>query len=178
MSSGTTVEWLAGIRICNWFLDSLSMSHFNTSPSITEYWLAMMSVLKDLLILICLRSYRCPHHYEFRNYSGVAWWYMHSQLVSVQLEYITLHYKCFHLWVLARNDVSFARFPDLDPSKNILLSTPLWVQEIQWSGLLVYAFAIGFWTVRVYYTSIQVLPSMSIGKEWCQFWQISWFGSF
>ena len=37
LSLGTTAEWLAGIRIGNWFLDSLSISHINTSASITEY---------------------------------------------------------------------------------------------------------------------------------------------
>jgi len=170
MSSGTTAEWLTAIRIWKWFLDSLSMSHFSTSASITEYWQGMMSVLVDFLIWICLRTYWCPRHYEFRNYSGVAWWYKHSQLVSGQFKYVPLQFKCFHHRVLARNDVSFGRIPDFDPSKNILVSTPLWVQEPQRSDLVVYVFATGFWTVWVCPTSVQVLPSPSIGKEWCQFW--------
>jgi hypothetical protein len=32
----------------------------------------------------------CPHHSEFRNYSGLAWWYIYLQLVSGEVEYITL----------------------------------------------------------------------------------------
>ena len=59
------------------------------------------------------------------TYSGVAWWYKHWQLVSGEVKFIPLHYKCFLHWVLARNDVSFDRFPDSDPPKNILVSTPL-----------------------------------------------------
>ena len=125
MSLGTTAEWLGGIRIHNRFLDSLSMSRINTSASITEYWQGMMSVLVDVLIWIRLRIYWCPRHYEFRNYSGVAWWYTHSQLVSGQFEYVPHQFKCFHHQVLARNDVSFGRIPDFDRSKNILVSTPL-----------------------------------------------------
>ena len=120
------MEWLGGICIGNWFLDSLSMSHFTSSASITEYWQGMMSVLVDFLIWMSLRTYWCPPHYEFRNYSGVAWLYMHSQMVSGQFEYVLLQYKCFHRGVLALNDVSFGTFPDFDmSSKNILVSTPL-----------------------------------------------------
>ena len=33
------------MNIGNWFVDSLGMSHFTTSASITEYWQVMMSVL-------------------------------------------------------------------------------------------------------------------------------------
>jgi len=174
MSSGSTGEWLGGRRIRNWFLDSLTMSHFSTTASITEYWQGMMSVLVDFLIWICLRTYWCPRHYEFRKHSGVAWWYTHSQLVSGQFEYVPLQFKCFHHQVLARNEVSFGRFPDLE---NILIPTPLRVQELQGSGLLVYPFANSFWTVWVCPTSVQVLPSPSIGKDWGQIWCTSWFGS-
>ena len=129
---------------------------------VTRFWRSLQ-YHEVFLAPVYKSPFWCPRHYEFRNYSGVACWYMHWQLVSGQFEYITLQYKCFHHWVLARNDVSFDRFPDLVPSKNILVSTPLWVQELQWSGLLVYAFAIGFLTVWVCPTSIQVLPSLSIG---------------
>ena len=89
------------------------MSHFNTNASITEYWQGMISVLLDFLSWIRLRTYWCPHHFEFRNYRGVAWWYTHSQLASGQFEYAPLQYTCFHHRVLARNDFSFARFPDI-----------------------------------------------------------------
>ena len=47
MSLGTTSEWFGSMNIGNWFVDSLGMSHFNTSASITEYWQLMMSVLKN-----------------------------------------------------------------------------------------------------------------------------------
>ena len=125
MSLGATEEWLGGIRIRNWYPDSLSMSHFNSSASIMEYLQGMMSVLGDLLIWMSQRTYWCPCHCEFRNYSGMAWWYTHSQLVSGQYEYVPLYYMCFHHRALARNDVSFDRFHDFDESKNILVSTPL-----------------------------------------------------
>ena len=190
MSFGTTVEWLGGISIGNWYVaERLRISHFTTSASITEYWqgmmsvlifflllirlriywwphhyefwnyrgvawwyehwqlvcgqfglsqlftsasnteywLGMMSVLIFFLILIRTRIYWCPHHYEFRNYRGEVWWYEHWQLVCGQFGYVTLHYKCFHHWVLAGNGVSFDILPDFDPYKNILVSTPLWV---------------------------------------------------
>ena len=45
MSLGTTEKRLGGMNIGNWFVDSLGMSHFTTSASITEYWQGMMSVL-------------------------------------------------------------------------------------------------------------------------------------
>ena len=76
------------------------------------------------LVLIRLRIYWCPHHYEYRNYSGEAWWYSHSQLVSGEIECIKLHYKCFHPWVLAGNDVGFDRSPGFDLTKNILVPPP------------------------------------------------------
>ena len=84
MSLGTTEGWLGAVIFGNWYLESLSISHFTTSGSITEYWQGMMSVLIDFLILIHLRTYWCPHHYEFRNHRGVAWccfffnWYVDS----------------------------------------------------------------------------------------------------
>ena len=140
------------------------MSHFTTSASITEYWQGMMSVLLDVLMWMSLRIYWCPRHYEFRNYSGVAYWYTHSQLISGQFEYFPLQFKCFHHRVLTRIEVSFGRFPDMDPSKNILMPTPLWVQELQRSGLLVYALAIGFCTVCVCPPSIQVLMFIVYGQ--------------
>ena len=96
MSFGTTAEWFGAEFFFNWYLDSLSISHFTTSASITEYWQEMMSVLIDFLDVILLRIHLCPHQYDFSNYIGVAWWYNHLQLVSGQLEYITLHYKYFH----------------------------------------------------------------------------------
>jgi len=127
MNLGTAEEgWIGGIVICSWYVDSLSICHFTTSASITEYWQeGMMSVLINFLDLIRLRTYWCPHHYEFRNHTGVDWWYSHLQLVCGQFEYMPLQYKCFHHGVLARNDVSFDKFPGFDPTKNILVSTPL-----------------------------------------------------
>ena len=110
--------------ICNWYLERLGVSHFSASASITEYWQGMMSDLIDLMDMIRLRTYWCPHHYELRNHRGVAWCWYFWQLISREVEYIILHYKCFHHWVLARNDVSFDWFPDLDPSKNILHRNP------------------------------------------------------
>ena len=94
MSLGTTSEWLDGISIGNGYLDSLSISHFNTSASITKYWQGMISDLMYFLVWICLRTYCSLHHYEFRNYRGVAGWYKHWQLVSRQFKHITLQYKC------------------------------------------------------------------------------------
>ena len=47
MSLGTTSEWLGGMTIGNWVVDSLGMSHLTTSASIIEYWQGMVSVLKD-----------------------------------------------------------------------------------------------------------------------------------
>ena len=96
------------IIICIWYVDSLGICHFIKSASITEYWQGMVSDLIDFLESIRLRTYWCPHQYEFRNHRGVAWWYSHLQLVCGQFEYMPLHYKCFHHRVLARrNDVSF-----------------------------------------------------------------------
>jgi hypothetical protein len=37
MSLGTTVEWLGGILICNWYLERFSISKFNKNTSITKY---------------------------------------------------------------------------------------------------------------------------------------------
>ena len=130
-----------------------------------EYWQGMVSVLIHFLELILLRTYWCPHHYEFRNHRGGAWSWFVWQLVFGQFEHIPLHYKCFHRWVLAKNNVSFDWYPDFDPSKNILMPKPLWVQEPQRGGLVLICLAIGIWTVWVYATSLQVLPSLSIGKE-------------
>ena len=45
MSLGTTENRLGGMNIGDWFVDSLGMSHFTASASITEYWQGMMSVL-------------------------------------------------------------------------------------------------------------------------------------
>ena len=42
MSFGSTGKWLGGMNIGNWFVDSLGMSHFTTSASITEYWQGMV----------------------------------------------------------------------------------------------------------------------------------------
>jgi hypothetical protein len=39
MSLGTTVEWLGGILICNWYLERFSISKFSKNTSITKYWL-------------------------------------------------------------------------------------------------------------------------------------------
>ena len=110
---------------CHWYLDSLSIFHYTISAYNTEYWQGMMSVLIYLLVLIRLRIYWCPLHYGFGNHRGVALWYNRLQLVSGEVEYITLHYKCFHHLVLAGNDVSFDIFPSFDPSKNILVAAPL-----------------------------------------------------
>ena len=128
-SLASTEGRLGGRIFSNWYLGRLSISHFTTSASITVYWQGMRPVLIDcrLILIRLVRTYWCPHHYEYRNYSGVAWWYKHWQLVSGEVEYIPLHYKCFHHWVLARNEVSFDRFPDFDLSKNILMPTRLWV---------------------------------------------------
>ena len=114
MSLAIIGEWLGGIILGNWYLERLSISHFTTSTCITEYWQGMMSDLIDFLFLNRLRTYWCPHHYEFRNESGVAWWYNHLQLVSGAVEYITLCYKYFHHCVFAGNDVTFDRFPVLE----------------------------------------------------------------
>ena len=94
MSLETTVEWLGGICIRNWYLYSLSMSHFNSSASITEYWHGMMSVLVDFFFWMSQRTYWCPCHCEFRNYSWVGWWYTrtHLQLVFGQFEYVPLQF--------------------------------------------------------------------------------------
>ena len=137
MSWGSTEGWLGGIIICIWYLAKLSISHFTTIASITEYWQGMMIDLIDLLVFIHLRTYWCPHKYEFWTIRGVAWWYNHVHLISEEVEYITLNYKCFHHWVLARNDVRFDRFPVFDPSDNILVPTQVWVLDHQRGGLVV-----------------------------------------
>ena len=146
MSLGTTEGWLGAIIISNLYMDRLSISHFTTSASIPEYWQGMMSDLIDFLVLIWLRISWSPHKYVSWNHRGVAWWYNHLQLVSGEFEYIPLHYKCFHHWVLAGYDVSSDILPNVDPSKNILVATPLWVLELQGSGLVVWTLAIGTWT--------------------------------
>jgi hypothetical protein len=45
MSLLTTEGWLGNIINCNWYLDSLSISHFTTSASNTEFWQRTMSDL-------------------------------------------------------------------------------------------------------------------------------------
>ena len=95
MSLRTTVEWLGGISIRNWYLETLRISHLTTSASITEYWQGMMSVLINFLDLIGLRTYWWPHHYEFRSHSEDVWWYEQWQLVCGQFGYVTPNYKCF-----------------------------------------------------------------------------------
>ena len=110
---------------CNWYRERWSLSNYTRTALITEYWQGMMSDLECFLFLILLRTNWCQHHYEFGNYNGVAWWYNHVKLVWGEVEYITLHYKCFHHWVLAGNDVRFDVLPGFDPSsKSILVPTP------------------------------------------------------
>ena len=125
MSFGTTDGWLGCTSIGNWYVNSLGMSHFITIASTTEYWQGMMSVLIFFLILINLRVYWWPHHYDFRNHSEEFWWYEHWQLICGQFGYVIIHSRCFHHGVLARNDVSFDILPDFDPYMNILVSIPL-----------------------------------------------------
>jgi hypothetical protein len=50
----------------------------------------MIPDLMYLLVLIHQRTVYCPRRYEFRNFTGVAWWYYSLQLVSGELEYIKL----------------------------------------------------------------------------------------
>ena len=69
MNLGTTVKRSGGMNIGSRYVDSLGMSHFTTSASITEYWQGLMSVLIYFLDLIRLRTYWWPHHYEFRDHS-------------------------------------------------------------------------------------------------------------
>ena len=57
MSFGTTAEWLGGISIGNWYVERLTITHFTTSASNTEYWQGMMSDLMYFLILIRLGTY-------------------------------------------------------------------------------------------------------------------------
>jgi hypothetical protein len=73
-----------------------------------------------LLVLIHQRTIYCPHPYEFRNYSGAAWWYFYLQLVSGEVQYITLYYNRFHHQELAMNDPRFCIFAGFDLSKNYL----------------------------------------------------------
>ena len=120
-----TVKMFGCMNIGSWYVDSLGMSHFTTSASITEYWQGMMSVLGGFLIVICLRTYWCPCHFEFMNYNRVAWWYTHSQFFSRPFEYDPLQVRCFHHWVLARNNVNFGSFPDFYPLNNKLVRTHL-----------------------------------------------------
>jgi len=129
MSLGTTQEWLGAVIVCNWYLERLSISNFTTTAFITEYWQGKMPDLMYFLVcLISEKTYCCPNHYEFRNHIGVAWCCCFSQLVSGEVEYIKLHYNCFHHWVLARKDARLDVLPGLfDRWKNILLSQPLWV---------------------------------------------------
>jgi len=82
-------------------------------------------LLLVLLLVLLVVLVPWPHHYEFRNHSEEVWWYEHWKLVCGQFGYVTLHYKCFHHGVLARNDVSFDKFPGFDPNENILEATPL-----------------------------------------------------
>ena len=103
MSLGATDGWPGAVVFGNWSVESLGICHFTTSASITEYWQGMVSVLINFLDLIRLRTYWCTHHYEFRNHSEEVCWYEHWQLVCGQFGYVTLHYKCFHHGVLARN---------------------------------------------------------------------------
>jgi hypothetical protein len=69
-----------------------------------------------LLVLIHQRTIYCPHHYEFSNYSGFAWWYCYVQLVSGEVEPATLYYNCFHHQVLAMNVPRFYIFAGFDPT--------------------------------------------------------------
>ena len=140
MSLGSTGGWLGGIIICIWYLARLSISHFTTIASITEYWQGMMTDLIDLLVFIRPRTYWGPHKYEFRTIRGVAWLYNRLHLISGEVEYITLNYKCFHHWVLAGNDVRFNVLPGFDPSKNIMVPTQVWVLEPRRDTLVVESF--------------------------------------
>ena len=178
MSLGTTQEWLGAVIVCNWYLERLSISNFTTTAFITEYWQGKMPDLMYFLVcLISEKTYCCPNHYDFRNKSGVDWCCCFLQLVSGEIEYIPLDYNCFRNWVLARTDVRFDIFTGSDPSQNILVPTPLWVWEPQRGGLMVDSFAIGIWIDWVYPTWLQLLPSLILGKEWCQIWYIHWFWS-
>jgi hypothetical protein len=121
------VEWLGGIFICNWYLERFSISHCATTASITQYWLWMIPGLIYWLDLCCQRTLYCPHHSEFRNYSGFAGWYCYVQLISGEVELTLLYYNCFHHPVLAVNVPRFNIFAGFGLSKNYLLSTSFWV---------------------------------------------------
>ena len=49
MNLGATEKWFGGMNIIKGFVDSLGMSHFTTSASITEYGQGMVSVLINFL---------------------------------------------------------------------------------------------------------------------------------
>ena len=115
MSLETTPEWLEGIIFCNWYVERLSISNFTRTALVTEYWQGMMSDLINFLDRIRQSTVFCPPHYEFRKYTGVAWWYYSLQLISGQVEYIKPHLNCLDHLVLARNDVRFDKLTSLDP---------------------------------------------------------------
>jgi hypothetical protein len=103
LSLGTTAASRGCIVMCNWYLVRLSLPHSTTTASITQYWLWMFPDFVYWLVLICQRTIYCPHHYEFRNYSGFAWLYCYVQLISGEVEPTTLYYNCFHHPVVAMN---------------------------------------------------------------------------
>jgi hypothetical protein len=57
-----------------------------------------------------------PHPYEFKNYSGFTWCYFYLQLVSGEVQDITLYYNHFHHQVLAMNVTIFCMFDSFDPT--------------------------------------------------------------
>ena len=127
MSLGTTVSSRVGIVMCNWYLVRLTLPHCITTASIPMFWLWMFPVFVYWLVLIHKRTIYCPHHYEFRNYSELAWWYFYVELISGEVDTATLYSNSFHHPVLPMTVPSFCIFAGFDPSKNYLLSTSLWV---------------------------------------------------
>ena len=65
----------------------------------------------------------------------------------------------------AVNDMRFDRILGFGPTKNTLVPPSLLVYEPQWSLLLVSFLGIGIWRGGLYHTSLELLPSLRIGKE-------------
>jgi hypothetical protein len=111
---------LGGIILYNWYLERLSISNFSSTASIMKSWLWMIPYFIGLLVLIHQRTVYCPHHYEYLNYSGMAWWYYYLQL-GWYLERLSI--SNFSTSTPSITIIIFYMFSGIDPSVNCLLST-------------------------------------------------------
>jgi hypothetical protein len=71
MSLGTTVDLCGGIVSCHWYLERFSISHCNTTPSITKCWLWIIPyVVYGHLVDLSIKSYKSSMERWFHGWES------------------------------------------------------------------------------------------------------------